>query len=200
MDGGIYSNFTTTTLSINPVTETINNYSYRVTISSAAGCARNSNSATLTVNLLADITTHPQNTSVCQNSNTSFTVVTDGSPAVTAYQWQVSTNGGSTWNNVLPSAVYQNPTSQTLGLIGTPLGYSTYQYRVILTTAGPCPITSNPATLTVNPVPTANITPDPLGEFCNGDTRNLNGNPAGGTPGYTLIIQGFKPQFSRRHP
>jgi alpha-tubulin suppressor-like RCC1 family protein len=57
------------------------------------------------------------------------------------YQWQVSTNGGSTWVNV------SGATSSTLNLTGLTAIQNTYQYRVVLTTSG-MSLTSNAAVLT----------------------------------------------------
>jgi hypothetical protein len=116
-------------------------------------CSHVSAPVTITVNPLASITTQPVNSSICAGTGTSFTIVTGATPAVTARQWQVSTNNGVTWNDLANGGVYSGVTTATLNLAAVPGSYNGYQYRCILTTAGPCPRESNAALLTVHPLP-----------------------------------------------
>jgi hypothetical protein len=125
-------------------------------------CTDVSNTVTITVNPLANITTQPLNSSICAGEGTSFTVVTGATPAVTARQWQVSTNNGADWTDLANGGVYSGVTTATLNLAAVPESYNGYQYRVILTTAGPCPRASNAALLTVHPLPIDRmVTADP---------------------------------------
>ncbi len=153
MDGGIYSNFTSATLNLSTVPRSVNNYRYRVVIYSTGGCSITSAYGILSVHPLADITSHPQNRSVCAESGTTFTVADDGYPSVTARQWQVSTNGGSTWSNLSNGGVYSGVTTSTLTLTNIPASYNSYRYRCRLTTYGPCEIFSNAGILTVHTLP-----------------------------------------------
>ncbi|MFZ5941413.1 MAG: PKD-like domain-containing protein [Bacteroidota bacterium] len=183
-DGGIYSGYNTANLTVNNPDRSLSGYNYRVIATSDHGCNVRSANATLTVNPLADITSQPANREICENQSTTFGVTTDGSPAVTAYQWQVSTDGGTSWANA-SGGIYSGGTSATLTLTNVPSGNSGYRYKCILTTAGPCTIETTVALLTVNPNPTAGITPVAPGELCNGDIINFNGNPNLGTAPYT---------------
>ncbi len=80
----------------------------------------------------AVISTQPQNVSICPNANTSFTtVVTDA----TSYQWEVSTNGGSTWANVTNGSGYSGATTQTLSLSNVQTSFNNYKYRLKTTNA-----------------------------------------------------------------
>jgi hypothetical protein len=63
------------------------------------------------------------------------------------YNWQVSTNGGSTWANA-SGAVYTNNTTATLTLTSAPKAtYNNYQFRCQVSAAGADTVTSTAATL-----------------------------------------------------
>jgi fibronectin-binding autotransporter adhesin len=85
------------------------------------------------------ITAQPQNQSECVGATATFTV----EPAGATYQWQVSTNSGSSWSNIAgaTSDTYTTPTL-TLADNGN-------QYRVQLTGGCGGASTSDAATLTV---------------------------------------------------
>ncbi len=142
---------------------------------SSGGCAA-VNSPTITVTILPPTsTTDPSNTTVCAGTNATFTVVGTGSGL--SYQWQVNT--GSGWSNVINGASYTGVTTATLTVVNPPYGFNNYQYRCVV--GGGCiplSVTSNPATLTVNP--TAVIT---------GQPGNVN-TCAGSTATYTVTASG----------
>jgi len=64
--------------------------------------------------------------------------------ATVGYQWQRSTDAGTTWNNVA------NATTQTLSLVNITLPDSGTRYRVLATATGVPSATSSTALLTVN--------------------------------------------------
>ena len=73
------------------------------------------------------------------NNNISFT-----------YQWQVSINGGTVWNDINNGGVYNGATTSTLTISGTTVAMDGYQYRCRVM-SGPCtPVFSNIAFLSVN--------------------------------------------------
>jgi HYR domain/PKD-like domain/Secretion system C-terminal sorting domain len=95
------------------------------------------------------IATQPANRTVCAQSNASFTVTASN---VVAYQWQQW--NGTAWVNI------NGANSATYTINNVTLAMNTSSYRVILT--GLCTtITSNAATLFVNPLPTIFITANP---------------------------------------
>ncbi|MCX6208157.1 MAG: hypothetical protein NTZ59_01320, partial [Bacteroidetes bacterium] len=95
------------------------------------------------------IATQPTNKTVCIGSTTTFSVaMVTGTNAIYAYQWQTSSNSGSTWNNVANGSVYNNSTTATL-TVSDPTGLNNNQYRCIVTYMGNATLTSNAATLTV---------------------------------------------------
>ena len=129
---------------------------------SAGACITHSNSATLTVNPTANITTQPSNATVCELSNTSFSVVASvpGPSVITGYQWQRRPGAGGYANigAATDGGIYTNFNTATLNISNTP-AFTGYTYRVVITTTGGCTFTSNVATLTVNQL--ADITAHP---------------------------------------
>ena len=97
------------------------------------------------------ITVQPANKNVCLTGspNTSFTVTETNT---NSYQWQVSTNNGTTWTTLTNTGKYSNVTTKTLTITGVTALYDGYLYRVQLShPAYICsPFNSNPATLRVH--------------------------------------------------
>ena len=80
---------------------------------------------------------------------------------IDSLRWQVSTDNGVTWNDIYDGGIYSGTTSQQLALIGIPIAYNNYQYRLGLKAF--CATTySNGAVLTVNSLPTISWASDPL--------------------------------------
>jgi photosystem II stability/assembly factor-like uncharacterized protein len=71
---------------------------YRAVFTNSVGSAA-TNGATLTVNSPPAITTHPANQTVAAGATASFSAAASGSPSPTV-QWQVSTNGGTSFTDV----------------------------------------------------------------------------------------------------
>ncbi|MFV8352048.1 hypothetical protein ACNQHI_03685, partial [Flavobacterium sp. XS2P14] len=78
------------------------------------------------------ITTQPANKVTVAGGNTVFSVTIPVSGTV-AYQWQESTNGGSTFTNIINSGIYSGATSASLNLTGVTSTQNGYDYRVIIT-------------------------------------------------------------------
>lgn len=154
--GTSYTNIagaTTSTLTVNGVTAAMNNNRYRVIVNGTCTVDLASNAATLNINQPVAITTQPANTIGCVTQNTSFTVVASG--LTITYQWQVSSNGGTTFTNLTNTIPYSGVNTNTLTITGTSLNMSGYVYRVIVD-GPPCgAVTSANATLTVNNLPGA---------------------------------------------
>jgi hypothetical protein len=100
----------------------------------------------------------PSNTFAAQGANATFTVVGAGFP-VPSYQWQVSTDNGTTWNNLTESAPYSNTATSTLTITGVTAGLNTYQYRAVATNGVGTPATSGEGTLSVGVVPSFTTEP-----------------------------------------
>ncbi len=126
---------------ISGITLANDNTGYQCVITGTCTPAVTTNCALLTVGNAAAITGQPVNTTVCAGDNAVFTVTTSGT--INSYQWEVSTNGGTTWNNVGGNAATLTLNAVTVGMTGN-------LYRVNAFSCTAIPLTSNTATLTVN--------------------------------------------------
>ncbi|MBS1490739.1 MAG: gliding motility-associated C-terminal domain-containing protein [Bacteroidetes bacterium] len=150
---------------------------FTVTPTAVTGsCAGSPFTITLPVNPLAALPGGlPANDTKCAGQNSSFSIAGATGPGLT-YQWQVSTDGGTTWNNLSNVAPYSNVTTATMNITGVTNGLNNYKYRTVLTTTGSCTINSPAATLTVNPLPTS-VDPAPAlceDVFGGGSHANVN--------------------------
>jgi subtilisin-like proprotein convertase family protein len=144
-----YTGTPATTVYVKPTVGGLNNY----TVSFTTPTPCNSTVTTVPVNVSVPVTlpVNPSNTAACVGNNASFTVSATGSPLT--YQWQVSTDGGTTYTNVVGA------TAATLTLNNVAQAMNNNRYRAIIS-ANPCtpPTTTTGAILTVNALPTVTIT------------------------------------------
>jgi PKD repeat protein len=167
-------------------------YTYFIDLDEFTGyrCEHTSDPVKITVNPLAVINTHPVNSAICAATNTTFTVATAATPAVTGRQWQVSTDGGTTWTNLANGGVYSGVTTATLTLTSVPASYNGYRYRVLVSTNGPCQVESNPALLTVHPRPVnRTVTAEPA-FVCYNSSTNIVVNLSETGTAYQLRVGG----------
>ena len=112
-------------------------------------------------------TTQPTGQTVTAGSNASFTATASGTPMPT-YQWQASTDDGSTWTNLTDTAPYGGTATDTLTISGATMSMSGHQCHCVATNAVGS-ATSSAATLSVSkkvpviwPAPAAITYPTPL--------------------------------------
>jgi subtilisin-like proprotein convertase family protein len=113
----------------------------------------NTGSAVITVTPPPSITTQPANRTTCVGLNPTFTVAA-GPSLGTNYQWQISTNGGTSYTDLTNVAPYSGVTTPTLTITGATTAMNLNRFRVVIT--GACPpnsLTSAGATLFVNEAP-----------------------------------------------
>ncbi len=115
---------------------------YDVVISGTCPPSVTSATAVLTVSTVS-ISTQPSNTSACVGTSASFGVVANGTGLT--YQWQVSTGG--------PFTDIANATTATLLLNNVTLSMNGNQYRCVISGS----LNSDPAVLTVNPLPVVTL-------------------------------------------
>ncbi len=123
------------------------------------------------------LTLQPLDATICVGVNASFTVEAGGDSGLT-YQWQE--DSGSGFVNLTDGGIYSNTTAATLDIIGVTTGLEGYQYRCQVTGFNAPLATSNPATLTVDDIPTITTQPQSLSanvgdnvSFTLGATSNL---------------------------
>jgi hypothetical protein len=151
---------------------------------------------TLTLNSINVTASAPGAASVWVSQTATFTSTLGASYGNVSYQWEFSTNGGTTWAIVLggTNATGTNvaPGPQTYTTVATTLAMNTYQYRVRVTSFGqPTQITpSAGAVLTVNQVvPAATATTPAAPTLTVSQTQLLSSTisqpgPAGTTMSY----------------
>lgn len=167
-DGGASFNningATSATLTLTGVTGAMNNNRYRVIASNTCPSSTTSSSALLNVTLPAQITGQPQNITVCEGLDASFSVNATGTS--NAYQWQVSADGGTTFSNITGA------TSAILTITPVTAAMNNNLYRVAISSCSPVPLNSSAATLTVNTA--ASITTQPANvAACSGNNANI---------------------------
>ena len=137
-NGSPISGKTTDTLELNDVSAD-DAGGYYVVVTNASGSTK-SNTATLSI--LPDSLA---NQSVTQGYEVSFSAPTlSGS-----YQWQISLNGGTTWNDVPINSAYSGATSQILTVSNVGISFNGAQFRYVITSDGGT-ATGSAITLTVN--------------------------------------------------
>lgn len=78
------------------------------------------------------ISTQPTNDSTPIGSGATFSVVASGA-GVVSYQWQLSTDGGSTWADVVDGGIYAGAGTSTLALSAVSSAMNGYRYRCATT-------------------------------------------------------------------
>lgn len=154
-----YSGTTTATLSITGTTAALSGNRYRCQLASSCGNAT-SNGAILTVNTLPAVSSSPASATVCSGTNQTFSVTASGTGI--SYQWQLSTDGGATYNNVPAAAPYSGTTTASLTITGVPIGLNNNRYRCVVT--GTCPPAVNSAAATLTVLSAVAITSNPVSQ------------------------------------
>jgi len=166
---------------------------YTISVTDALNGCVGTASATVTVGTPV-ITTQPTAKTICEGSNTSFTVTATGTSL--SYEWQISADGVSGWTSLSDGVTYNGVTTNTLTISNAPLSLNGYYYRVAVR-AGTCtPVYSNAVLLTVNPLPT--ITPGTAGSVCFNTAAQTTTLPysATNTPTtYSIVWTGTAPTF-----
>ena len=80
-----------------------------------------------------------------------FTATVGGYPQPT-YQWQVSANGGASWQNLSNGGLYSTVQTATLGISDAEVAISGYEFRLV-STDSTASVTSSAVTLTVTSPP-----------------------------------------------
>ncbi len=184
-DGAVYSDVTTTTLTINDLTGLSGRY-YRLATQSSVCDPVFSNSARLTVEgpVSFDVDGQPDDVVSCSGLGVTFDVqVSNPGEGNIEYQWQQSTDNGSTWTDLTNVTNVNGVTTDTLS-IDDVLGYDDYLFRAVMTVGSCGTVISDPALLNVEG-PLA-ITTDPEDVIvCSGDGATFTAAGTNGSGGGT---------------
>lgn len=138
------------------------------------------------VSLAVSITSQPTNQTASSGAAT-FSVTASLTPSggTLAYQWQRSTNSGSTWADV------SGATSSSLVLSSQTTSSNGDQYRVVVSSVGAASVTSSAATLTVGsstpPLSLAGTRPSNLASGTTSNGYTLTGTGTSGSPSVLRI-------------
>ncbi|MBE0640826.1 MAG: carboxypeptidase regulatory-like domain-containing protein, partial [Bacteroidales bacterium] len=100
------------------------------------------------------VTINPMDADITEGQNTSFSVTATNA---TAYQWQMSDDGGTSWYDLSDGAMYQGTQTSTLNIFGATVYMDEYEYRCVVSgTCSPDDV-SNAANLNVRPIITTYI-------------------------------------------
>lgn len=189
-----YSGVTTSTLTVTAATFAMSGTRYRVVVTGSCPAPITSSIATLTVNNLAVITAQPAARTICASPSSTGNSVTFNVTATgggLTYQWEVSTNGGSTFASVANGTNYSGATTNALTVTNVSTTFNNYIYRVLVTTAGCTAVTSANALLTVNPAPVVVLSASPYTALFPGLTTTLTAAVSSGVGStYTWFLNG----------
>ncbi|MES1159607.1 MAG: T9SS type A sorting domain-containing protein, partial [Bacteroidota bacterium] len=146
---GVYTGVNTSVLTITRVPSTMDQYLYDVVVTDRNGLSTTSGAALMGVG--PNISLDDQPKSGCPTANVTLT-----SPVVpgVSYQWQVSSNNGTSWTNISdgtdPStAVYSGSTANNLTISNLPVSFNNNLYRYQANNGLGCNVISGNITLSV---------------------------------------------------
>ena len=146
-----YSGVSTFTLSLTNVPVSCNGYKYRCNVSASCPPVATSEEAILNVATPSlSIISQPTNQQAISNCSASFSFTTS---SFGQCQWQLSTDAGSTWNNISDGGtapLYSGTTSTNLSLSNVPSSFNNYKYKCIVNNPCGSGDTTDNATLFVN--------------------------------------------------
>ena len=158
--GAGFSNITgatSATYTLTGATVALSGNTYRCIVAGQCG-STTSSAATLTVNTLPSIATQPTSLTQCTGTSASFSVGASGSSIT--YQWQVSTDGGTTYADITGA----NATTYTIA--STVLAQNNNRYRCVVSGACAPAAISTAATLTLSAAPTITSNPVAAASIC----------------------------------
>jgi thiol-disulfide isomerase/thioredoxin len=139
------------------------------------------------------IGTQPTAATATAGGKVTFKVAASATPAAT-YQWQSSTDGGSTWKNVPAGSPYSGQTTGTLTIAGATASMSGTLYRCVATSNGES-ATSSSARLTVNKASQTISFPAPTNKTYGAAAFAVSATATSGLP-VSLMIESGPATFS----
>ena len=168
---------TANSLVVNAVTLLMDGYKYQLVATNACG-NQTSNVVNLAVVAATTISTQPSDAGICNNGDTAFTVVASGSGLT--YSWEISTDGGTTYNPLViaaPYSVANTATTSKLSLTAAPNTLDGNMYRCQVTSATCGSTLSNAATLNFNNIESITLRTD--NNRCGSGTVALSASASG---------------------
>ncbi|MFM7670986.1 MAG: T9SS type A sorting domain-containing protein [Bacteroidota bacterium] len=151
------------------ITLAMNGYQYRCIVTGTCPpTTATSAAATLSVTSALSITSQPSNQLICEGSNATFSITATGA---SAYQWEVSTNGGASFSTI------SGASTSSYTLVNAQASSSGNLYRCVVSSS--CGnATSTPASLTVNTLPLFTSSPQSV-TICAGSSNTFTATATG---------------------
>jgi len=150
-----------------------------------AGSPATSSATVMTIYTSPSIIQPPVNQTVCNGANTSFAVTANGSGLT--YLWQMSSNGGTTWTNVVNSPPFSGATINTLNISPADNSLNSDLFHCIISGTCAPPVTSGSALLTINPPPSVTTQPSNAAA-CSGNSASFSMSAGGSALSYQWMV------------
>ena len=132
-DDGFHTGSNNDTLQLTGINGILDGLQYRCVVSGSVSPNDTSATVTLTVGEAPNVISQPNFQVICDGGNANFTVSASG--AGVTYQWQESTDDGTSYSNVVNGGIYSNATTASLDLTGATGTQDGYLYRCVVTNA-----------------------------------------------------------------
>jgi len=167
------------TLGLSNITAVMNNNRYRCFVNGLCAPGIMSAPATLTVISPVSIATQPSDVTICETGQANFNVVAAANPETIFYQWQISTNGGTSYSNM-------NVFTPAYSVTASPTTNNNL-YRVLLSnTTCPAPTVSDAAKLIVNARPTVTLAASPSATLLPGQSATITATIVPSAAGFNI--------------
>lgn len=185
-NNSIYDGTTTDSLTLINVNTSYHNFWYRCIAINGCNDTTYSDSAVLKVGSNVAITTQPSAVTICDSTNTIFSIQATGNNII--YQWQL--NDGTGWVDINNTSIYSGATSDTLLLTAARTSNDGYKYRCKVTDV--CTVISDSATLSVQPADFTSISITLDDTLCAGDPASFTATTVNGgtSPVYQWQVNG----------
>lgn len=167
-NGGIYASTTDTTLLLSSPTVGMSGYEYHCIVSGTLLPADTTAAAKLIIHAAPSISLQPSSATICPNASTTMTITASGYSI--GYQWQESTDGGSTYHTLSNAGVYSGVTTNTLSFTSAPNSMNGYKYECVVTGTCSPAVTSSAATLIFNTAPSISVGPSSVSKSAGTNT------------------------------
>ncbi|MBS1602430.1 MAG: T9SS type A sorting domain-containing protein [Bacteroidetes bacterium] len=185
---GIYTGTTGPKLTITSAPSTMNGHKYQALVAINGGSPVASSPGTLNVGPGADLDAH-----TTTNCPTLSNTINNGGTAGATYTWQVSSNSGSTWTNLVagtdPTGVAYTINASSMVISSLSNAIDGYQYRYIANDGAGCIITSAATTQKVPVLATFTLPPAGSITANAGDAVSIPVTVTGGTAPFTYQWQ-----------
>ncbi len=166
-------------------TNTLAAGTYNVTVTgTASGTPVKTRNISFIINAIINpsVTTQPAAQIVCAGSNATFTVTAANAAT---FQWQVSIDGGNTFNNIPNGGIYSGSNTITLAIGGVTTTLNNNRYRVVITSA--CATSANSTAVLLTVISPVSVATQPVASvLCSGSNTSFT---VAGTSTETIVYQ-----------